>query len=216
MQSFCSFHRALAAVVWLLAGIALPLQAAPEAASPVPAASGRAAPVPAAPVRVASVHAASGIAFPEVVGAFKYIGARHFEAQHPGLGSAYGYRSGFGTTATVYVYTAGLKDIPTSVDHPSMSRLREQTKNEIRQHGQSRGALVHQSHDGALPIKLNNGSEVRVLFDRFEFIHGNGDNEDNMLWLWTARGHVVKIRMSDNRSTEQSLDFVKAVLALSQ
>ncbi|MBS1188036.1 MAG: hypothetical protein H6R04_2054 [Burkholderiaceae bacterium] len=214
MQSFRAFHRTLAAVVWLLAGIALPLQAAPEIAKPVPAASGPAASVPAAPV--VSVHAASGIAFPATVGAFKLIGARHFEAQHPGLGSAYGYRSALGTTATVYVYTGGLKEIPTSVEHPAMVRLHEQTKNEIRQHGQSRGALVHQSHDGTVPIKLNNGSEVRVLFDRFELIHGNGNNEDSMLWLWTARAHVVKIRMSDNRSTEQSLDFVKAIIALSQ
>ena len=162
------------------------------------------------------IHAASGIVFPDALGAFKRVSAQNFEPKYPGMGSAYGYRSSVGTMATVYVFTAGISPIPSTVDEPVMAKLREQTNSEIRQHAQSRGALVQHRLKGMIPVKIKNGSEVRVLFDGFEFLYGDGNNEDSQVWLWPARGHIVKIRMTRNLSPEQTLEFARSVIALAQ
>ncbi len=159
-------------------------------------------------------HPASGMVFPDNIGAFQRISVKHFEPQNPGLGSAYGYRSGVGTTATVYVYTAGLSNIPPTVDHPVMAKLREQTIGEIKQFAQSKGTSVNHTLTGTIPIKIDNGKDVRVLFDGFDLLYPDG-KVDTQVWLWTARGHIMKIRMTKNADADQTIAFAKAVVGLS-
>ena len=95
-----------------------------------------------------------------------------------------------------------------------MAKLREQTIGEIKQFAQSKGTSVNHTLTGTIPIKIDNGKDVRVLFDGFDLLYPDG-KVDTQVWLWTARGHIMKIRMTKNADADQTIAFAKAVVGLS-
>ena len=161
------------------------------------------------------MHSASGMAFPDKIGAFVRVGEKHFEEKYPGVGSAYHYRSAAGTLATVYVYTAGAPKIPDTIEDPVMHKLRLSTIDEIVRYAKSQGSRIEHKYQGTIPVQIGKpNKEVRVLVDGFA-VHYPDRVGDTQLWLWTARRHFIKIRASDNRNVEQTIAFGKEVVKLS-
>ena len=104
------------------------------------------------------------------------------------------YRLQDGFFADVYIYTAGMRPVPRETTHPAVQRLHTQTVQEIEQYAASRGEQVRKTEGTTLQIDTGRGA-VAVLYDAFVIVSPQGTRE-TWLWLWSARGHVMKIRMT--------------------
>lgn len=139
-------------------------------------------------------HELSGIVLPEDIAGFRRTSHADYESKQPGLGAGYNYNNGKGAVATIYIYTAGQSKIPSEIDSPLVARLREQTMREITEFAKSRGeTTVHRGNQ--LLHLTHRGADIAALFDRF-VIAGPSGERDTMLWLWAARGHFLKIRVT--------------------
>src|SRR5262245_60955534 len=138
-------------------------------------------------------HAASGLVFPEDIEGFERTGFRDYESQHPGLGFAYSYRAA-DVFATVYVYTAGLS-VPTDIQHPALRKLREQTAREIVEFARSRGETARQTIQRTVSVRSSAG-ELPILVDGFTIDAPRTGARSTYAWLWIARGHFLKVRLT--------------------
>lgn len=139
-------------------------------------------------------HQPTGITLPEEIAGFRRTSHQDYDAKQPGLGAGYNYYNGKGATATVYIYTAGQPNIPSGVDGALMARMREQTMREITEFARSRSETTeHLAHRRLLITTA--GSDIPILFDAFTITAPTGER-DTMLWLWSARGHFLKIRVT--------------------
>ena len=139
-------------------------------------------------------HKPSGFECAEQVAGFARIAVIDYEAQHPGLGAACKYRLQNDIIADVYVYTAGLSPVPHETLHPAMQQLRAETVTEIEQYAESRGERARKTESETLQVQTPRG-KADVLYDAF-VITTPQDARQTWLWLWSARGHVMKIRMT--------------------
>jgi hypothetical protein len=158
---------------------------------------------------------ATGLEFPGELAAFRRFSVQDYESKHRGLGFSYGYRNEVGYTATVYLYTNDVPEVPTKVTDPAVSKLRAQTIEEIRKYSADRRETARHTAAEMLNVETYRGA-VPVLFDAFS-IDSPTNPRTSLLWLWTARGHFIKIRMSGNaQALEQSLvkPFYEAVVRL--
>jgi hypothetical protein len=161
-------------------------------------------------------HATSGIVFPEVVAGFERTGFHDYESKHPGLGFSCSYRAA-GMFATIYVYTAGLAAVPADIRHPALRKLREQTVREIVEFAHGRGETAKQTIRRTVTARTSMGERL-ILFDGFTIDAPKGGLRSTYVWLWTARGHFVKVRLTRRGGDEvdqQSMhSFVEAVAQL--
>ncbi len=139
-------------------------------------------------------HQASGIVFPDEIAGFSRERVEDYESKQAGLGFSYAYKTSAGVIGTVYVYTAGLPAVPANIDHPVMGQLREQTIRDIEQVARSRNEVVRPGSKGTIKVNTEAG-EVAVLFDSFIVSSPHGAR-NTFLWLWSARGHFLKIRVT--------------------
>lgn len=139
-------------------------------------------------------HRESGFECPDHLASFARIGVDDYESKHPGLGIACKYRLQNDLFADIYIYTAGMSTVPADVTDPLISRLRGQTLREIEEFSQSRGEQVRKMNETILEVRTDRGP-VPVLYDSFVISAPNG-TRNTWLWLWTARNHVMKIRMT--------------------
>lgn len=139
-------------------------------------------------------HKPSGFECADQVAGFARIAVIDYEAQHPGLGAACKYRLQNDIIADVYIYTAGLAPVPRETLHPAMLQLRAQTVSEIEQFAGSRGERARRTESATLQVETPRG-KADVLYDAF-VITTPQDARHTWLWLWSARGHVMKIRMT--------------------
>ena len=139
-------------------------------------------------------HQPTGITMPGEIAGFKRLSYQDFEAKQPGLGAGYHYNNGQGAVATVYIYTAGQAAIPSGVDSPLVARLREQTLREIIDFAKQRNELTEHLSQRRLLVKAES-ADIPVLFDTLT-ITGPTGARDTLAWLWGARGHFLKIRMT--------------------
>ncbi len=139
-------------------------------------------------------HQPTGIILPEEIAGFSRTNYQDYESRQPGLGAGYNYHNGTGAVATVYIYTAGQTGIPSGADSAALSRMREQTAREIVEFAKGRNELAEPLSQRRLLVKAE-PADMPVLFDAF-VITGPAGARDTMAWLWGARGHFVKIRMT--------------------
>jgi hypothetical protein len=162
-------------------------------------------------------HTASGMAFPENVAGFERTRVEDYESKHPGLGFSYSYRAGTGVFATVYVYTAGSSAVPSDINHPALRKLREQTIREIVEFARSRGETVKQAIQSTVNVRTSRG-DVPVLFDGFTVDAPKTGPRSTYAWLWTSRGHFLKVRVTRLGESEpdqrQVISFVEAMVQL--
>lgn len=161
-------------------------------------------------------HRATGIVFPDEIAGFQREGVSDHESRSPGLGFSYHYKLPTRVLASIYIYTAGLASVPTAIDHPVMTQLREQTVREIAHFAQSRGDAARHSLNATIKVKTD-GGEVPVLFDGF-IISSPGGARNTFAFLWSARGHFMKIRMTREPGgvlePSQMMGFVETVARL--
>ncbi len=139
-------------------------------------------------------HPPTGITLPEEIAGFTRTNYQDYESKQPGLGAGYNFNNGKGAVATVYIYTAGQSSIASGVDSPLLSRMREQTLREVVEFAKSRNEITEHQSQRRLLVKTE-AAEMPVLFDAL-VITGPAGARDTMAWLWGARGHFVKIRMT--------------------
>lgn len=155
-------------------------------------------------------HTASGIVFPENVAGFERTGVHDYESKHPGLGFSYSYRSA-GRFATVYVYTAGLSAVPSDIKHPAFIKLREQTEREIVEFARSRGETAKQTIQGTVTARTST-RKVPILVDGFTIDAPKTGARSTYAWLWAARGHFLKVRLTRRGEEGADQQFMHAFL----
>jgi hypothetical protein len=159
-------------------------------------------------------HKPSGFECADQFGGFARIAVIDYEAQHPGLGAACKYRLRNDMIADVYIYTAGLSPVPHETMHPAMLQLRAQTVGEIEQFAESRGERARKTESATLQVETRAGG-TNVLYDAF-VITSPQEARHTWLWLWSARGHVMKIRMTRRPDAEPDpakvREFAEAVV----
>ena len=165
----------------------------------------------------------TGIVYPDLIAGFDRLSYTDFEKDHPGLGYSYSYATPHAPTAperitaTVYAYTAGVKQIPEQAEHPAMDRLRAQTLDEIKNYAQGRNATLTPLQSQTLKIATTKG-KISVLCDGFNSTHETGPT-NTWVFLWPARGHFMKIRITGrgqvDQLPEQSRRFVEQMVKIS-
>lgn len=180
-----------------------------------------AAPLLAEPVK----NPVTGIVYPDAVAGFKRLSYFDYEEKYPGQGLGYSY--GYATphaptaperiTATVYAYTAGVKQIPDRAEHPLMNQLREQTLREIKVYAQRNNATLQPISSETLKVNTPKGP-VSVLMDGFN-VSQEGGPTNTWVWLWPARGQFMKIRITARGNVDKlpanAREFVEQMVRIS-
>jgi hypothetical protein len=78
----------------------------------------------------AYVEKSTGLAFPAAIGELRFGGVEEYEDPGSGVGISY---SALGITVTVYVYNAGLADIPSGARSPIHQKALDAAADEIRE-----------------------------------------------------------------------------------
>lgn len=162
-------------------------------------------------------HTASGIECPDEVAGFRRTEVQDFESRQPGLGVACKYQLKSDLFADVYIFKGGVANIPADISHPLIVQLREQTLNEIAQAAQMRGELARRGTSARLNVQTEQGP-VAVYYDAL-IVSSPRASRNTFVWLWTARNHVLKIRMTLPSSGDLDLkiwrEFYETVVRLS-
>jgi hypothetical protein len=161
-------------------------------------------------------HGASGFECPDDIAGFSRVSVDDYEPTSPGLGVACKYRLQRDLYADVYIYTAGLGAVPADIMHPTIVQLREQTLREINQFAESHGEQPRKLSAATLNVDTGRGV-VAVFYDSFVIGSPNG-TRNTWVWLWTARNHVMKIRMtrppSGDDDPEKLREFYESVVRM--
>lgn len=140
------------------------------------------------------VHAPSGVSFPDQVAGLQRRNVNDYEAQHPGSGVSVKYQSTAGLIVDVYAYTAGLRQIPNDINNPVMAQLRQLTETDIANFAKSKGAEVRRGESMTVEVETSK-SKVPVLYNSYVIVFPDG-SRNSFVWLWPARNHFFKIRIS--------------------
>lgn len=161
------------------------------------------------------VHAQSQIAFPDEIAGVPRRGVQDYEAQQPGLGVSVRYELMRELRADVYVYTGGLKKVPAELTDPAIVQRRRQTDQEIITYAKTQGADIRKTASATQHVQTSRGL-VPVFYDAYEGAYPSGPIV-SYVWLWPARNHLVKIRISHPATASDPTtvrDFVEAVVRL--
>ena len=97
--------------------------------------------------------------------------------------------------ADVFIFKGGVANIPSDISHPLLVQLREQTLSEIVQGAQLRGETARRGTTATIKIETD-GGPVSVYYNALIISSPREGARNTFLWLWTARNHVMKIRMT--------------------
>jgi hypothetical protein len=165
-----------------------------------------------------ALHRPSGMLFPETIAGFERTHIEDYESKAPGAGFQYTYRSSGRGVASVYVYTAQIKDMPSDVYHPIFSKIRDEAVQGIRR--QSRGAEMEATQIDESIVKISTGDQVvHIMSNSFIVKQRDKETYKTKLWIWAARNHLFKIRLSHTAAAglddNNILDFLEGVVRLS-
>lgn len=165
-----------------------PLAQAPSAPAPVPPQSApRDAPV------------LFGLRFPDSVAGFPRGNVVDFEKDRPGLGYAVKYGAN-GWAIDVYIYDAGLKNIPDSPTAELVVRQFLGARSEIFKRQQVSNGQVEEK--GTFRISTRD-KKVRFICGTY-LIANDGRQIDSFLCLTTWRGKFVKYRLSTRHQADST------------
>ena len=158
------------------------------------------------------VHQPTGISFPDEIAGFARDEVTNYESKHAGFGFSYGYNLRSRIAATVYVYSAGQCPVPSGIDGPAITRMREQTLAEIRQAYESVEPVTRETARFA-----GEKDEIPVLYDLLK-LQADGRPRVSTVWLWAARDHFIKIRISASSldDLDKMREFAAAVARLAE
>ena len=161
------------------------------------------------------IHKETGISFLDELAGFERTDYDEYELSE--LGVSYGYKSKDGDVATIYIYNAGITNIPNDVKNPIITQQREREVVGIIKYYQKKGKSVQHTIENATLKIPGNNKNIQVLFDAFIVRTPAIYTE---LWLWPARGNIFKIRMTPGFNSslgyEQRKAFCDAVVLLTE
>jgi len=156
-----------------------------------------------------------GIEFPrELVGLF-LIGIENLEAGSPGTGWKIGYHNP-GMTGTIYIYDAGVENIPENLDHSIVITEFSNTCNDISI-AKDRGIYTYVEPIGQPMLWGNTNKGISFLWAQFEVTYPDGRRRHTEAILTTWNGKFIKIRHSippSKFAPEAAMRFAKAVHSL--
>jgi hypothetical protein len=150
---------------------------------------------------VAYQHPATGMVFTDQLAGMTKVQVTDFEKKQPGLGTSIGY-NGVGVTATIYIYTAGLKSVPATLDAPLVRSHFNQVVGDVIKAGEMG------YYDDVKVISENvvflrpDQAGAKALRASFSYAQNSVDRLSN-LYLLAYKNHFLKIRFTYNKS-EQS------------
>lgn len=161
------------------------------------------------------VHPPTQVVFPDEIAGLPRGTIMDYEAKSPGLGVSVRYQRQFELRADVFVYNFTLPSIPADLQHPLMARLRQNTDREIVAAVQKLGGGTRRGESLTLAVETP-GGQVPVFFDSYVAIYPTGV-ESTFVWLWPARNHFFKIRLTrkpGDHDPKSVRDFYEAIVRL--
>lgn len=162
-------------------------------------------------------HAPSGIECPAELARFTLAEVYDYEPQRPGQGVSCTYVANdapYG--ADIYIFSNGLKSVPTDIANPAVVQLRERTLRDIEQSARSHGETARIVDQAIVTADTARGP-VAVYYDAFT-ITAPKVPLTTWLWLWTSRNHFIKIRMTragqGSLSPRRAREFFEAAARL--
>jgi hypothetical protein len=139
-------------------------------------------------------HAPTQLAFPDDIAGWPRRDIQDYEARQAGLGVSVRYSQSADVWADVFIYTAGVADVPSDATSPVVRQMRQQTDRDIFTAAKARGYEVRRGESRTVTVATAKGP-VSVLYDSYA-IAANQRFENTFVWLWASRKHFLKIRMT--------------------
>lgn len=162
-------------------------------------------------------HAPSGIECPPEIAGFALNGVQEYEAEYPGQGVSCTYiaqTAPYG--ADIFIFNNGLRSVPSDITNPAFVQLRERTLKDIEQSARNHGESSRVADQAVLNVDTARGP-VPVYYDAL-IITSPTAARTTWVWLWPARNHFVKIRMTrptvGSLSPRRAREFSEAVVKL--
>lgn len=147
----------------------------------------------------------SSLELPARLGPLHFDGKPHMY-EPAALGSSYQYNGG-GVSLTIYVYDAGVTNIPDGGDTVANCYLFEQTKREIGAAGYATVRLVSEQL-----VRLSPPDDTPLAREAvFEFVR-DGQPTLSYLWMTGAARHFLKIRFSMDPSQRDEAEVARRFL----
>lgn len=160
-------------------------------------------------------HGPSGFeCLPEIAG-FTLTTIYDDEKAYPGHGVTCTYvaaNAQYG--AHIQIFNERLASVPPDITHPAVVQLHDRTLREIERTAQSHNETARVADQAVLSVDTPRGP-VSVYYDAL-IITSPAGSRTTWSWLWTARNHFVKIRMTragpGSLSPRRARDFFEAVI----
>lgn len=162
-------------------------------------------------------HAPSGFeCLPEIAG-FNLTEVHDYEVEYPGQGVSCTYvaqSAPYG--AQIYIFNEKLTNVPADITHPIVVQLRERTLKDIERSAQAHNETARNAEHAVLTVEMPRG-RVSAYYDAIIITAASG-TRTTWAWLWTARNHFIKIRMTraapGSLSPRRAREFFEAVARL--
>jgi hypothetical protein len=150
-------------------------------------------------------HPATGLLFPDRFAAMEKAGIRDFERENPGFGTSVSYNAP-GITVTIYLYTAGLKSVPSNLASPVMRRHFAEVVGEVIGAGKRGGYYSNVKKISEEEVSLGAPhAEPRALLATFSYVQ-SGRERLSKLYLMGYKNHFLKVRFTYDKSVRSGAE----------
>lgn len=146
-------------------------------------------------------HPATGLVFPDQISGMKKGKVTDYEVEHPGLGVAIGYNA-LGITVTIYLYTLGMKSLPSNLESQVFRKHFAQVVGEVIRAGE-KGMYenVKKASEGEVFLKGTTQTGPKALSASFSYLQ-NGRERLSKLYLLGHKNHFLKVRFTYDRNAQ--------------
>lgn len=145
-------------------------------------------------------HPATGLIFPDSIAGILRGNVTDFEEKSPGLGVSVAYDRP-GITATVYIYTLGLRSIPNDLSSPIFKNHLAQVIQDIyKVEKMGYYKSVIKAAEGMTFLRADK-TGPQALFASFSYVQ-NGTERLSKIYLLGHKQHFVKIRFTYDKSVQ--------------
>ena len=149
-------------------------------------------------------HPATGLVFPETLVEMPMVSLTDHEKNNPGLGVSIGYNAP-GITATVYLYTLGLRSISGDLASPILKEHFNQVIQDIyKVEKLGYYKFVKKTAEGITFLRADK-TGPQALFASFSYVQ-NGVERLSKVYLLGHKQHFVKIRFTYDKSVQAQVE----------
>lgn len=153
-------------------------------------------------------HRPTGIVFPDRIATLeKETRVTDYEAEHPGLGVSIGY-NGPGITVTIYVYTTGMKTIPTDLQSSILKDHFKQAASDIVRAGEmGHYSNVKKISDGEA-VWAPAGTGTTSFHASYSYTQRGRDRLSH-LYLMGYQNHFLKVRFTYDKEAQEAAEKIQ-------